>query len=606
MRITSNRSSLAAFFCLLCSQFLMIAAHSADVIQTDQYLAVGVEAEEFDSKTDRWVVTNATTGTQANDPDGNHSDTASDNVYLEVLPDYRVTHEDAFHPSGSLWDAGQGPILSYTVDFPQAGRFYVHLRAYSTGSEDNGAHVGLNGEWPPQARRVQWCAGKHQWTWSSAQRASGGVGDCGKEKTVYLDIPTAGIHNLQIAAREDGFELDRVVLIKDLSGNTKVCSPNGATQISCTDGAIESPDNVTDLAVSVEADVQESEAGETVQLQVKLENLDSFDPAEDVVVDVELDSGMTFLSAPPACTHSNQVVSCSVASLQPTAPNESELLVIEVMPNITGTLVVSANGFTTSTELDVSNNGGSTSFAVVADVIDVDLTLSAQLSSAEVESGRGTKIIATVTNPAATDAQGVVVTYTLPAGSVLSESHDGCNGSNPVICILGVMAAGSQETLEFGLTATMAGEQLHVVSVGSDNESDPSNNSQVLTLTVTDPNAIGGETTDPDPSETEEELGTGTTPDTGLPDVDADGETESGGIGGEPAPVDSDADEDTTSSGGITGGTAQANSGNGGSGGGSLAALELIGWIIALLLYSLFIGLTHSRQLLRTRSDEMA
>ena len=178
--------------------------------RTDDYVAVSFEAEDYDDKGLRWVHTRSNTAQQEVDPDGNHSSSASGGEYMEVLPDFRVTHDDPFHPSGSLWDAFKGPELTYTINFPEAGRYFVHVRAYSTGSEDNGAHVGLNGDFPPQARRMQWCRGKNKWTWSSAQRDSGGAGSCGLEKTVYLDVPSGGVHevNLQAGQRAESFFLD--------------------------------------------------------------------------------------------------------------------------------------------------------------------------------------------------------------------------------------------------------------------------------------------------------------------------------------------------------------------------------------------------------------
>jgi len=58
-------------------------------------------------------------------------------------------------------------VLTYNVHFSTPGRYYVWARAYSTGSEDNGLHVGLNGDWPASGQRMQWCQGKNNWRWES-------------------------------------------------------------------------------------------------------------------------------------------------------------------------------------------------------------------------------------------------------------------------------------------------------------------------------------------------------------------------------------------------------------------------------------------------------
>jgi len=149
------------------------------------------------------------------DPDEPHHESASGGVYLEGLPDTRVTHDDPLRNGESFFNnGGEGPMLTYRVVFTTPGRYYVHARAYSTGTEDNGVHVGIDGTWPDSGRRIQWCSGKNRWTWSSAQRDSGGSA-CGVEHTIWIEVPTAGEHEIHFSMREDGFELDKLILTTD-------------------------------------------------------------------------------------------------------------------------------------------------------------------------------------------------------------------------------------------------------------------------------------------------------------------------------------------------------------------------------------------------------
>ncbi|GAK98027.1 hypothetical protein JCM19294_1649 [Nonlabens tegetincola] len=97
--------------------------------------------------------------------------------------------------------------------FNNPGRYYVWVRAYSTGSEDNGIHVGLDGEWPEYGKRMQWCKGKNKWTWESKQRTK--EEHCGVPHQIYLDIEKAGTHDIQFSMREDGFKFDKFILTKD-------------------------------------------------------------------------------------------------------------------------------------------------------------------------------------------------------------------------------------------------------------------------------------------------------------------------------------------------------------------------------------------------------
>lgn len=139
---------------------------------------------------------------------------ASSETYMEGLPDTRVTHDDSLIVGTNFFpEPGVGPILEYDVSFNTPGRYIVWARAHSTGTEDNGIHVGINGEWPEGGQRMQWCDGKGMWTWASAQRVP--ENHCGVPKTIYLDIPEAGTHTIQFSMREDGFEFDKWIMTMD-------------------------------------------------------------------------------------------------------------------------------------------------------------------------------------------------------------------------------------------------------------------------------------------------------------------------------------------------------------------------------------------------------
>lgn len=145
------------------------------------------------------------------DPDPPHWDSASGGACLEGLPDTRVTHDDPLVGGESFYgQGGEGPILRYRVWINNPGRYWVRVRAYSTGTEDNGVHVGLDGSWPASGARVQWCEGKNQWTWSGAQRTD--ANHCGEANMIFLDIDSVGEHEIAFSMREDGFEMDKWML----------------------------------------------------------------------------------------------------------------------------------------------------------------------------------------------------------------------------------------------------------------------------------------------------------------------------------------------------------------------------------------------------------
>ena len=147
-------------------------------------------------------------------------------AYLEMLPDTRVTDEDPIAEGESIYNMrGTGPTLDYRVYFNNPGTYYVWVRAYSTGGEDNGIHVGIDGDYPDSGYRIQFCAGKNQWTWSSALRDSGGE-VCGVPLAAQIEVPSAGEHTISFSAREDGFEFDKFVLSSDESFEPSDAGPD--------------------------------------------------------------------------------------------------------------------------------------------------------------------------------------------------------------------------------------------------------------------------------------------------------------------------------------------------------------------------------------------
>ena len=181
---------------------------------------VAIEAEFFHKQTSsdirQWYRTSKNElANVGRDDDHPHCFDASNNAYIEILPDTRVTHSDKLIRGENFTnEAGKMAIVHYSVKFNSPGRYFVWVRAFSTGGEDNGLHVGLNGEWPEHGQRMQWCEGKNQWTWASKQRTKDI--HCGVPHQIYLDINKAGIHDIQFSMREDGFEFDKFLLTNDI------------------------------------------------------------------------------------------------------------------------------------------------------------------------------------------------------------------------------------------------------------------------------------------------------------------------------------------------------------------------------------------------------
>jgi len=180
---------------------------------------VAVEAEHFATQViterRRWYITAETKIPQVTpDGDDNHAASASNGAYVEVLPDTRRTHGDKLIAGENFSnEPGKMAVLIYPLYFNTIGRYYVWVRAYSTGSEDNGLHVGIDGTWPASGQRLQWCEGKNSWRWESKQRTN--RQHCGEPYKIFIEVEQPGLHTIEFSMREDGFEFDKWLMTKD-------------------------------------------------------------------------------------------------------------------------------------------------------------------------------------------------------------------------------------------------------------------------------------------------------------------------------------------------------------------------------------------------------
>ncbi|MFK8110547.1 MAG: DUF5060 domain-containing protein, partial [Rubripirellula sp.] len=179
---------------------------------------LAVEAEHFfqQAETEQrqfYLVTADSTPLVEPDGDPPHVGGASGGAYLEILPDTRRTHADKLITGVNFSpQAGKMAVLSYKIHVKNSGRYYFWVRAHSTGGEDNGLHVGIDGTWPDSGQRLQWCEGKRTWRWESKQRTE--KTHCGEAHKIFIDIDE-GPHTIHFSMREDGFEFDKWLMTRN-------------------------------------------------------------------------------------------------------------------------------------------------------------------------------------------------------------------------------------------------------------------------------------------------------------------------------------------------------------------------------------------------------
>jgi len=147
------------------------------------------------------------------DADPPHLTDASGDSYLEILPDTRRNHgEKLIHGENFINQPGKMAVLHYKVHFNTPGKYYVWARIFSTGTEDNGMHVGIDGAWPETGQRMQW-TGKRKWVWGSKQRTAQQHG--GERHKLFLVVDKPGPREITFSMREDGIEFDKWMMIRE-------------------------------------------------------------------------------------------------------------------------------------------------------------------------------------------------------------------------------------------------------------------------------------------------------------------------------------------------------------------------------------------------------
>ena len=115
------------------------------------------------------------------DSDRPHVEGASEDAYLELLPDVRQKDEDGMHSKASIApEGGRDAVLSYMIRFTEAGRYFVWVRA-----------LAVDGTWPESGKKLTFQG--RRWSWSNTQRDT--------KAKIAIEIPKEGIHQLQISMR---------------------------------------------------------------------------------------------------------------------------------------------------------------------------------------------------------------------------------------------------------------------------------------------------------------------------------------------------------------------------------------------------------------------
>ena len=470
------------------------------------FIAIRVEAENFSASSGGWTLTDhQNIPNILPDPDPPHYTNASGFANMELLPDRRVTHGDENIGGVTFWGgSGGGPRLEYALNIPEPGKYMVWAKAFSTGTEDNGIHVGLNGNPMPSGDRMQWCGGKNNWTWSSAQRVD--ENHCGVPKTIYLNIDNAGDNTIVFYAREDGFEIDQFLLLKDNSNGATDCEPQANDQLKCKntsngqttgiydipvtaviDGNTVSapPDNLIDIDIdlNLSSDRQTTLIGDSVEYSVELSNNDTTYTATNIAVLVTIDSLLTFESSVDCTATSATSLLCSPSEL---AAGSNSTVRFRLMPNGEGSPRVDAQVGFDQNDSNPGNNAESLSITSSPAIPDFDGSLSSLASPNAIG------LIDTGTNTLAVNNAGLqtiadaTIEILYDATIAIHTDDPACIVTSSVFCTLQDIAPSQTILLPLTLVPQGGGSTTIISELSVSGDEDTTNNSVVTTILVRD------------------------------------------------------------------------------------------------------------------------
>ena len=171
--------------------------------------------------------------------------------YMEVLP---AVHFDPIAYPDFLT---QRPQLDYQVEFCQAGTWYMWVRGSAEGGTQDSVTAGINGDSPDSARNFNddYPDGD---TWAWVGRSGGAPRS--------VEVPSAGVHTINIWMREDGFNCDKLLLTPDPNYTPTGLGPS--VNVACTEVTPPEPAEITSIQRQGDAVVlQWTGSGGPYQLQ---------------------------------------------------------------------------------------------------------------------------------------------------------------------------------------------------------------------------------------------------------------------------------------------------------------------------------------------------
>lgn len=135
------------------------------------------------------------------------------------------------------------PRLDFRVHFVATGDHYLWVRGYSTNQADNSIHIGLDGVASDTSDRIDF-PNVNVLDWSNVRTSS--------SPAPRINIPTTGVHTINVWMREDGVLIDKILL----TTNSAYPAPTGAGPAESSRTSDPSPAAPSNLAAAAASDTR--------------------------------------------------------------------------------------------------------------------------------------------------------------------------------------------------------------------------------------------------------------------------------------------------------------------------------------------------------------
>ena len=209
---------------------------------------------------------------------------------------------------------------------------------------------------------------------------------------------------------------------------------------------------LTDLALSKTATPDPARVGGVITYTLVVTNAGP-SAATGVILTDTLPAGVTLSTADGGCVGSSTLV-CTIGTVN---AGESKSRSIAVTVSADAASIITNNATVTGNELDLNlvNNAAAVSTTVLPDA---GLALTSSAVPNPVYVGARLVYSLTLTNGGPSNATGVILTDTLPAGVTLANASLGCTGTSLLVCTIGTLNNGASTTVSIAVTVTVGAE----------------------------------------------------------------------------------------------------------------------------------------------------